>query len=193
MSLIRERWKLPPRFKASGFSPYQEPITTRPLKAVDSMAWFKAAGAPESSRVRSAPDFKQAAAWARKSGANGSSAALTPRASEAARRRGKASTVTRLSSGNSARRAVVNRPISPWPKTSTRSPKSGAASCTRLTAVSVLGKKVAISGETPAGRVNNIDAGTIKCEACGWKANTSRPNQAASTWLPISVTRPTQA
>ena len=55
MSLMRERWNAPPRSMGARFSPYHEPITTRPEKRVSAMASFRAEGLPLSSKVRSNP------------------------------------------------------------------------------------------------------------------------------------------
>ena len=53
INLMRERWNVPPSSISARFTPYYEPTMIRPLKVVNSMASFSAAGEPLSSKVRS--------------------------------------------------------------------------------------------------------------------------------------------
>ena len=78
------------------------------------------------------------------------------------------------------RSIVIKRPTTPWPATSTASPRRGWASRTTVTAVSRFAAEDTMSAARPAG--NRMGIGPYDYSVwCGWWTKTSRPARSRRT------------
>mmetsp|Transcript_66098 Transcript_66098/g.149206 ORF Transcript_66098/g.149206 Transcript_66098/m.149206 type:complete len:223 (-) Transcript_66098:1133-1801(-) len=179
------RWKAVPRSRVT--SPlYQLASTSRPPGVVHASAEPKAEADPLTSMTTSKrPCVALAAA------SSGVSASQAPSPLALSRRSRCGSTAERRQLG--ARMQVTRRPMSPCPKTATRSHARGCASWAMLNAVSTAGRNTASWRSIPLGILRSAPpSGSRQCaEAWGAKQKTLEPTHpAASTPAPTLVTTP---
>ncbi|WP_460561191.1 Gfo/Idh/MocA family protein [Halorubrum pallidum] len=150
------------------------------------IASSSALGWPDSSIARSASSVRSATV-------SGVAVRSAPIAAASSRRRSTGSTTTSDDSGNDASSRVTHSPMTPAPKTTARSPSSGAASRTRFVAVSTEGRSAPTAGAVPSGSATTSSGAATNRVWCGTNPNTDRPSQSESTRSPTASTTPLAA
>src|SRR5215218_5923004 len=163
-SLSRPAWNAPPSESRTSASPYQLSSSTVASGASRSSASWSPAAAALVCTTRSHPPATASGRAKR---------APSDAATEA--RDSTTSTSVTSTPGMRASRRATQHPTIPAPTTATRSPTSGGASQSALTAVSTVPASTARAGGTSSGTTVTAPAGTTYAVWCGYRQKTVRP------------------